>query len=402
MGIKIFEKEAYAPSVFRDRSKLSIDYVPSYLPHREEEYRVLVHFFRVLLDNPGKASVKVLIKGRIGTGKTVLTRRFGADLENISQQKGINLHYAHVNCRENGSFFNLVKNVITKFERSFPQRGFSSEEVLRMLMQVLDDKNAHLVLALDELEALIRKEGSDPLYNLTRIQENRPDASQRLSMICIFREPDCEDLMKQIDKSTLSTLQRNIVYLKEYVPTELRDILEYRIKEAFKEDAISPETIGLIADIAGAFGDARYAIELLERSGVFADAERSHKVLPSHVRKAKAELPPEIRKEYLRYTSLHEKLILLAIARYLERKDLDYMTMGDLEKNYNVTCEEYGEKPRAYTQFWKYVKGLSDSGMISTKTPVEGFRGKTTLIGLLVPADRLRKEIEHLVEVKKA
>jgi cell division control protein 6 len=398
LGIKIFEREAYVPSVFRDRSRVSIDYVPPYLPHREEEYKVLVHFFRAVLDNPRKASVRVLIKGRIGTGKTVLTRRFGADLENISQQKGINVHYVHVNCRESGSFFNLLKNVITKFEQSFPQRGFSSEEALRILMQVLDDKNAHLVLALDELEALIRREGSDPLYNLTRIQENRPSAPQRVSIICIFREPEYEDVMKQIDKSTLSTLQRNVVYLKEYAPNELRDILEYRVKEAFKEDAVHPETIGLIADIAGAFGDARYAIELLERSGVFADAEQSHKVLPNHVRKAKAELPPEIRKEYLRYTGLHEKLILLTIARYLEQKDSDYMSMGELEENYKVICEEYNEKPRAYTRFWKYVKELSDSGMISTKTSGEGFRGKTTLIGLLVPADSLRKEIEHLVE----
>ncbi len=402
MGIKIFEKEARASSVFKDRSKLSIDYLPYHLPHREEEYKIMVHFFRSVLDNPGKANAKVLVRGRVGTGKTVLTRRFGTDLENIAQQKGINLRFVHVNCRENGSFFTLLRNVITAFEHSFPQRGFSPEELLRILMQMLDEKNAHLVLALDELEALIRKEGSDPLYSLTRIQENRPGAPQRLSLICIFREPDCEDAMKQIDKSTLSTLQSNIVYLKEYDSPQLRDILELRVKEAFKEYAVQPETVGLIADIAGEFGDARYAIELLERSGVFADAGQFREVLPSHVRKAKAELPPEIRKEYLQYTTLHEKLILLAIARYLERKELDYMTMGELKENYNVICEEYLEKPRAYTQFWKYVKGLSDSGMISTKMYEKGFRGKTTLIGLMIPADLLRKEIEHLVEVNKS
>jgi len=400
LGIKIFEEEIRAPSVFKDRSKLSIDYVPPFLPHREEEYRLLVNFFRSILDSPGKASPRVLIKGKIGTGKTVLAKRFGADIQSMAQQKGVNIRYEHVNCREDGSFFNLLRGIITKFERAYPQRGFSSEEVLHNLLQVLDEKNAFLIIALDELEALIRKEGADPLYDLTRIQETRPDTSQRLSMICIFREPECDEIMKHLDKSTLSTLQSNILHLKGYPSAEMKGILEYRVKEAFNENAVRSETIGLIADIAGAFGDARYAIELLERAGVFSDADRSREVLPSHVRKARAELPPEIRKEYLRYTSLHEKLILLAIARRLELGEIDYMTMGELEEAYHVVCEEYGEKPRGYTQFWKYVKNLSDTDMVSAKSSGEGFRGKTTLIGLLVPADTVKREIERLVEAK--
>jgi len=400
LGIKIFEEEVRVPSVFKDRSKLSIDYVPSYLPHREDEYRLLVQYFRSVLDSPGEASPRVLIKGKIGTGKTVLTKRFGSDIQSLARQRGINLHYEHVNCREDGSFFNLLRNVITKFERSFPQRGFSSEEVLQTLLQVLDDNNAYLVLALDELEALIRREGSNPLYDLTRIQESRLEANQRLSMICIFREPECDEIIKLLDKSTLSTLQRNIIHLNAYAPIELKDILMHRIKEAFKENVVRMETTGLISDIAGAIGDARYAIELLERAGVFADAERCREVLPSHVRKARAGLPPEIRKEYLRYMPLHERLILLAVARHLEQGELDYMTMGELEKDYRVICEEYGEKPRGYTQFWKYVKEVSDTGMVSAKISGEGFRGKTTLIGLLVPADNLKRELEKLIEAK--
>lgn len=293
-----------------------------------------------------------------------------------------------------------MRNVVTKFEKSFPQRGFSSEEVLQTLLQVLDAKNAYLLLALDELEALIRREGPNPLYNLTRIQEAKLETNQRMSMICIFREPECEEIIKLLDKSTLSTLQRNIIQLTGYAPTELKDILEYRIREAFKENVVRQETTNLISDIASAFGDARYAIEMLERAGVFADAERCREVLPSHVRKARADLPPEIRKEYLRSLSLHERLILLAVARRLEQSELDYMTMGELEEDYRVICEECQEKPRGYTQFWKYVKEISDTGMASTKISGEGFRGKTTLIGLLVPADHLKRELEKLMEAK--
>ncbi|MEM2367974.1 MAG: cell division control protein Cdc6, partial [Candidatus Bathyarchaeia archaeon] len=76
-------------SVFKDEAKLDINYVPSRLPHREAEMRLLAEFFSFALSAPGKMAQRVLIVGDVGTGKTALSQRFGADLTQQAKQKGI-------------------------------------------------------------------------------------------------------------------------------------------------------------------------------------------------------------------------------------------------------------------------------------------------------------------------
>ena len=169
-------------SVFKDESKLDLNYIPVHLPHRDLQLSFLNQIFRFAIERPGKMTQRVLITGRVGTGKTVLSRRLGLNLVKEAQEREINLHYVHVNCREcNGSLFMILQQPILTFLPHFPRRGYSAEELLQMLMQILDEQNAYLILVLDELETLIRSAGSDPIYNLTRIHENRLAAPQRLS-----------------------------------------------------------------------------------------------------------------------------------------------------------------------------------------------------------------------------
>jgi cell division control protein 6 len=283
------------------------------------------------------------------------------------------------------------------FQHSFPQRGLSSEEALQVLLSILDERDMHLILALDETEALIRREGPNPLYNLTRAQESRLGSPSRLSIICVFREPECEEVMKILDKSTLSSLQPNTIHLKQYTSGELSDILLQRVEEAFKPDAVEAETVELISHICEESGSARYAIELLHRSGIRANMDRSPKVLPKHVREARAELLPSLQREDLRALDKHERIALLALARYLAEREIAYLTMGELRNQYLVVCEERGEKPLGYTQFWKRLKGLSDLGLVLMKPSGRGQRGRTTLVSSPIPPYNLKSELEGMM-----
>lgn len=385
-------------SVFKDESKLSIEYVPEHLPHREEEFRLLKLFFSSILENPGGLSQKVLITGRVGTGKTVLSKLFGSHIEKEARERGINLRYVHVNCRVNKSLFTILKRVMALLNVPFPPRGYSGEELLYGLLEYFDDKNLYLILALDELEALIRGE-SEALYSLTRVQEERFNIPQRFSLVCIIRHPE---VLKSLDESTLGTLLHNVIHLDAYTASQLIEILNFRVGEAFNENVVRPETLRLIADTAGNRGDARYGIEILWRAGKYADVEESRYVLPDHVRKALASVYPAVRRENLRYLGLHEKLMLLAVARSFKQTESAYITMGEAEESYRIVCEEYGEEPRGHTKLWEYVQELEDLGIVVTKLSGVGFRGRTTLIGLPeVPAMVLEREIIRLVEVKE-
>jgi cell division control protein 6 len=151
-------------SVFKDENRLSIECVPQNLPHREKELGLLDLFFKSILDRPGGMSQRVFICGGIGVGKTVISKLFGAHIETRAQRKGINLRYVHVNCRVNKSLFTVLQRVVDALNIPFPSRGYSDEELLHSLMKYFNDQNIYLILALDELESLIREEGSEPLY----------------------------------------------------------------------------------------------------------------------------------------------------------------------------------------------------------------------------------------------
>jgi len=381
------------PSVFKDESKLDINYVPSRLPHRETELKLLNQFFRFAAETSGKMTQRVLVVGKVGAGKTVVTQLFGQNIIREARKRGINLHYVHVNCREcKGSLFMVVQRVVLKFHPNYPRRGYSAQELLQALMQILDEQKAYLILTLDELDALIQNEGSDSLYSLTRVQEDRQIMAQRLSLIGIVRDIT---LLNTLDVSTRSTLQRNIIQLEDYSQPQLRDILNDRVTNAFHENTIPSQSVDLISELAASEGgDARYAIELLWRAGKYADTEGTRKVLPEHVRIAAASVYPTIRKDTISLLNLHQKLLLLGIARRFKQSDTAHLSMGEAENAYAVVCEEYGEEKRGHTQLWKYVHELSALDIIRADSSGAGQRGKTTLISLpKLPAAELEKEL---------
>ena len=385
-------------TVFKDEGKLDIAYVPPRLVHREKQLRLLNEFFRFILEVPGRMSQRVLITGRVGTGKTVLSQRFGLNLKREGEKRGVNLHYLHVNCREHrGKFYLILLNIILHFKPNFPRRGFSAEELLHFLMEVLDEEDAYLLLALDELESLILAEGTEPLYKLTRIQETRLEKPRRLSLICILRNLE---YLEKLDESTRSTLQKNIIHLEEYSKPQIADIIKDRVKMAFRDGTVPEETVELIAELAEKEGgNARYAIELLWRAGKYADANMLPEVYPECVRKATVSIYPTVRKTDIASLNLHQQLLLLAVARAFKQSLKAYATIGEIEEIYKVICEEYDEKPKSHVQIWKYAKQLSALGIIETKPSSTGQRGKTTLIGLhQIPALELEKEISLLLE----
>jgi cell division control protein 6 len=385
-------------TVFRDETKLDINYIPVELVHRQTQAKLLAQYFRYLTETPGRMTQRVIITGNVGTGKTVLAQHFGRDIERDAQQRRINLHYVHVNCRHNkGSLFLILQHIVTHFLPTYPRRGYSAEELLHALMQILDDRNLYLILTLDELEALIQNEGPEPLYKLSRVDETRQKALMRLSLICILRDLTWLD---KLDASTRSTLQSNIIRLDNYTHPQLRDILNHRAAHAFKPGTASDAAIDLAAELGeDEGGNARYAIELLWRAGKHADAEGARVVQPEHVRKAAGSVYAEVRRDDVTTLTLHKKLLLLGVARRFQQGEDAHISMGDAEAAYAVACEEFGEKPRGHTQLWKYVQELATLGIIKAELSASGQRGKTTLIGLpRIAASDLKKELTRTLE----
>ncbi|MEM2104099.1 MAG: ORC1-type DNA replication protein [Candidatus Bathyarchaeia archaeon] len=385
-------------SVFKDEAKLDISYVPRKLLHREAEMRLLSEFFNFLLTTPEKMTQRVLIVGDVGTGKTALSQRFGADMVQLAKQRGMNIQYIHVNCRQyRGSLFLVLHQAVSVFHPNFPKRGFSAEELLNILLQILDENNAYIILTLDEFESLVEREGSESVYKLTRLQETRLNKPQRVSFICILKSLKA---IESLDLSTKSTLQSNIIRLEKYSKTQLIDIAGDRVQLAFKPLTVPEETINLIAELAYLEGgNARLVVELLWRAGKYADAEDLCIVTPECVRKAVSSIYAIARKSDLAALSLHEKLFLLGVARFFKQNaDKAYASLREAENAYAVVCEEFEVQPHTHTQLWKYLQTLSSLDIVKKDVSAAGQRGRTTLIYLpRISAQELEKELTILL-----
>lgn len=387
-------------SVFKDEVKLDINYVPQQLPHREKEHRLLTEFFSFIFRYPEKMTQRVIITGEVGTGKTVLAQHFGASITSEANKRGIKFRYVHVNCREyRGNLYSVLHHVITIFNPIYPSRGFSEEEALKTLLQVLDEENTFMIITLDEFDSLVEKEGSDAVYKLTRLQETRSGKPQRLSFIFILRNLEA---IGQLDASARSTLQRSIISLERYGKEQLVDILCNRVSMAFEYGTVAEDVVDLISDLAFTeTGNARFGIELLWRAGKYADAVDAGSVEPECVRMAVSSIIPSLRRSELVSLSLHERLFLLAVARYFRENEQAYASLSEVEKAYAVVCEEFCEEPNTHTQVWSYAQSLSSLGILKTVVATS-VRGRSTQVSLpSIPAFELEKELSASLKVNK-
>jgi cell division control protein 6 len=155
----IIEDELHSSSVIKDIKTLDFDYVPDDLPHREEQLRLLAQMFKPLLVGTPQ---NVIIKGPVGSGKTVLSKKFCSDFTLIARRQGRIIDYVHINCRRRSSDAMVLLGVLTHFDPRFPDRGFSVEEMLQVLHRNLQRRGSQLLLVLDEADALIKKTRIQP------------------------------------------------------------------------------------------------------------------------------------------------------------------------------------------------------------------------------------------------
>jgi cell division control protein 6 len=389
----IIEDELMSSSVIKNLIALDFDYIPEKLIHRDEQLKYLAQMFKPLLSN---ISQNVVIKGPVGTGKTLIAKKFCTSLVNLARKNAKSIEYIHINCRKRSSEAMVLLGVLNHFDPRFPDRGFSVQEMLDVLKKQLTRRQAQLILVLDEADAHIKKSGSNLIYNLTRFSDESLKNKIPISLLLISQK----DVLSMLDAAALSSFKRvNTISLNKYTRNELHDIVKQRVELAYHIGTVEEGCIDLIADIASEWGDARFAIELLWKSGIAADHAHLDNVIPEHVRIAKAETYSIVTETKLRNLNRHQLIVLYAIAKRLKKDKTAYVNTGDAEKTYAVTCEEYDEKPRTHTMFWNYIKDIESAGFVTLKLSGKGQLGTTQLISLPdIPAEVVGEKVKDLLE----
>lgn len=400
----IFSEVIHTHSVFKDKTKLYPEYLPERLPHRETQLKSLAQIFKPLLTSRSNGIHKVILTGGYGTGKTATSRMFGKTITTIARKHGLNIKYIHVNCYKARTLPQVLITVANTLQIPIPHRGLSSQEIIRGIIDELENTNTYVIIALDEFDYFVQSNPVNSVYFLVRIYDDDPLTEKRLHFIFITRSTAS---IHSLDKSISTFFMHNIIYFPPYSSRELKAILEERVQTAFYEGTVSDDVINYISHLEGydkeGSGSARTAIEILMRAGESADSIGRQRVSIDDVRRAHIVVKPEIAmlQDTLNALSVHYLILLLAIVKTLKSSESSFVRIGDVEETYRILCEAYNEKPRRHTQIYTYIMDMKNMKLIHTKTSGKGFRGKSTLIGIsTAPLDVLEARLEETIKTR--
>jgi len=397
MTIDYFEDLLKKPSLFKNESKLDNNYVPERLPYRNKELSLLSQLFLVLITNPNSISRKILIIGKTGIGKTATIKLFGEMLVNAAQKRSGDIKYVHINCRKERTSYKVLIKIARALNKNIPKRGYSPQDLLEIIVDIIKDQNLHLLIVLDELSYLIGKEG-DLIYSLTRINDDSFNTRQHMSIIGIARDVSC---LSGLDTSTMSTLQRNIIYFNNYNKEQLFDILKYRTEISLKENIISDNLIQIITDLVYQSGDIRYGLNLLWKSTKIAENQNLKYVTIESIRLANQDIVPFSTIDILRYMSTQKIIFLLAIINSLNKCGGIHTSVREITESYLILCESLGIQPRSHSQLWNYLQEFKREYLITMEIVSESIKGRKAQITIQnIPISKYKELLLEVMETK--
>ncbi len=376
---EIFERYL-ASRIFKDREKLLPDYVPENLPHRDEQIRRLATVLAPAL--LGSRPSNVFIYGLTGTGKTAVTKYV---LRKLKEKAKARVEYVYINCRQNNTSYRVLAELAKSLGVKVPFTGLALGEVMKRVLRGLERRRRILIVVLDEVDNLVKRNGDDVLYFLSRINEQLENS--RVSLIGITNDLK---FMEFLDARVKSSLGEEELVFPPYNAIQLEDILRKRAAEAFNEGVLEEGVIKRVAAIAARQnGDCRLALDILLKAADIADREGADKVTLGHVERARHEIEKNLTVDVIKTMPLHVKLTLAAIY-LLTRDSVKTITTGLIYNKYKELVSKVGIEPVTQRRISDIINELDMLGLINARVVSMGRYGRTKVISLSASASSVK------------
>ena len=366
----IFEELGGKNSVFKSKKYLDHRFLPDKLPHRGDQIKSVAKYWIESLI--GVTPPDVTIYGKTGTGKTAVAKFARKQLEQISNEKNVNVRVEYIRCTDYTTEYQVIARLCQQMGQDVPYRGWTKAEVIHafrdMFKKNVFGKNLILIIILDEIDILLKNNGDGLLYTLTR--------TDNVAIASISNYVDFKQFIKPRVKSSLR--DREIVF-PPYNAQQLMDILDERAELAFNNEVLNNDVIPLCAAMAAKEeGDARYALDLLRTSGELADENGSNVIYEDYVREAK---------DYIEHNKVTDIIMTLPSQQQKVLESLLYLTKRNEEITSGRLYEVYKEFSKgdsvSYRRIFDFINELELLGLISTKTVSRGRgKGRTNIIDL--------------------
>jgi len=227
---KFYKNYLIGPRIFKNRDALDSSYIPEELPHRDSQIKKIAEKTACAL--LGDTPPSFLCYGMTGTGKTATIRYVSQKL--AQQNSEIKPWWIYINCNIVSTPYRILAHIYNTISRreKIPPTGLPKDIIFKKLLGLLDSKveNSICFLVLDEIDILVNKKGGNEiLYDLTRLNENLDNS--KTSIIGISNKLKFKE---NLDPRILSSLGEEHIVFPSYDASELRDILNDRVKVAFQ------------------------------------------------------------------------------------------------------------------------------------------------------------------------
>jgi len=315
--------------IFKDRNALNSHFTPETIPHRNKQINTLASILAPSLKG-GKPS-NIFIYGMTGTGKTLVSRYVGKELEKMSNQGTTQVKVLYINCKMRKTAdteYRLIAELCRLLGQDVPSTGLPTQQIYNIFFRLLDSHDWVVVIILDEIDTLVQKMSDNFLYNFTRINQDLKKA--KVSIIGITNDLNFIDILDPRVKSSLSEEE---ILFPPYNALELQDILRQRVEVGFTEGVLSEGVIPKCAALAAQeHGDARRALDLLRVAGELAERNKDEKVTEDHVDAALEKIDYDRIIESVKSLPKQSKIVLYSTIELVETNQEEIQT-GDI---YNV------------------------------------------------------------------
>lgn len=345
-------------TVFKSEEALQAEFLPQALMHREGQIAQIANCIKPALS--GKKPYNVFVSGPPGVGKTAVIKFIFRELEEYERVEAV-----YLNCWEYNTRHAVLGSVLTSLGGFAPRRGVATDEVFDKLMSFIKGSEKTVIIALDEIDQLLRNDGSQVLYDLSR------SAGAKAGIVAITNDMYVGRFLDARVKSSLA--QENLSFMP-YSEREVLDILSERAKLAFRPGKQEPGLVPRVAKfVGGRGGDLRLGLECLWKAGRLAD-EKGTIVRKEYLEEIFGRASqPNVGEALSRLSGMHRKLLRLM--------GTDGVLSGEL---FEKVAKDISER-----SFRNYVADLEAMKLVEATATGAGFRGKSRLLRCRVPLNML-------------
>jgi cell division control protein 6 len=387
----IFERFLQSKPIFNNREALTISFSPENIPHREKQISELGRILAPALKG-GKPS-NVFLYGRPGTGKTLVSRLVGSELEKTGKNNNQEIKVLYVNCKMKKSAdteYRLMAYLSSMLGQEVPFTGLPTDQIYKAFFEKLEENKQTMILIVDEVDALVEKTGDEILYNLTRI--NQELENSKVSLIGITNNLG---FVETLDPRIKSSLSEEELIFPPYNALQLQDILRGRASVAFLPGVVEPGVIEKCAALAAQeHGDARRALDLLRVSGELAERNAEEKVTVKHVDSAQEKIDIDRIIEIVKAQPRQSQVVLYSIVELAEKNK--EIQSGEVYDFYQEMCKRHGLKILTTRRVSDLIAELDLFGIINTKVVSKGRYGRSRVISFEL-ADSINNKLKKLL-----